>query len=181
MLLLASFSARILPWDQNFSWKLFWERFPMETSFSRYLSCGKTAACKSIVERQTSCAKTCAWFLQNHSDPSGKKFSHETKFALQDKTKKKHSQPKMKPCSSRFLVLIWDEACWRPHWPACCSHATQADRSEGELRLRRKTTTGQILLNLPVQTKKNKALVPVDGHLAKFIPFKAGKHERALP
>ena len=48
------------------------------------------------------------------------------------------------------------------------------------LRLRRNTVTSQILLNLPVQTKKNKALMPVDGQLAKFIHFKAGKHESAL-
>jgi hypothetical protein len=33
----------------------------------------------------------------------------------------------------------------------------------------------------PVQIKKNKALIPVDGQLAKFIHFKAGKHECALP
>ncbi len=44
--------------------------------------------CKSIVERQMSCAKACAWFLQNHSDSSGKKFSYEKKIASQDKTKK---------------------------------------------------------------------------------------------
>jgi hypothetical protein len=70
----------------------------------------------------------------------------------------------MKLCSSRFLVLIWDEACWRPRWPSCCSHATQADRSEGELRLPWKTTTGQILSNLPVQTKKKKRWYPWTGN-----------------
>ena len=81
------------------------ESFRTETSCQGIFPVGKLLR-KSIVERQTSCANTCAWFLQNHSDSSGKKFSHETKFASQDKTKNKHSQPKMKPCSSRLLVLI---------------------------------------------------------------------------
>ncbi len=83
----------------------FSERFRTETSFQGIFPVEKLL-CKSIVERQTSCAKTCAWFLQNQSDSSRPKFSHEIKFASQDKTKKKHSQPKMKPCSFRFLVVI---------------------------------------------------------------------------
>ena len=64
----------------------FSERFRTETSFQGIFPVGKLH-CKSIVERQKSCAKACAWFLQNHSDSSGKKFSHETKFASQEKQK----------------------------------------------------------------------------------------------
>jgi hypothetical protein len=69
------------------------ERFRTETSFQGIFPVEKLL-CKSIVERQTSCAKACAWFLQNHSDFAGKKFSHETKFESQDKTKKNIHNPK---------------------------------------------------------------------------------------
>ncbi len=60
-------------------------------------------------------------------------------------------------------------------------HVAAMRHRKASSRLRRKPTTGQILSNLPVQTKNNKALVPVDGRLARFILFKAGKHECALP
>jgi hypothetical protein len=68
----------------------FSERFRTETSFQGIFHVGRLLR-KSIVERQTSCEKACARFLQNHSNPSGNKFSHETKFASQGKTKKNHS------------------------------------------------------------------------------------------
>ncbi len=74
MLLPASFSARILPSDENFRWNLFERKISYGNFLPRNLSCGKTAMCKSIVERQTSCAKTCAWFLQNIQILPGRSF-----------------------------------------------------------------------------------------------------------
>ncbi len=65
----------------------FSERFRTETCFQGIFPVGKLL-CERIVERQTSCAKACAWFLQTHSDSSRQKFSHETKFALQDQKQK---------------------------------------------------------------------------------------------
>ncbi len=169
MLLPASFSARILL-GTKISVGTFSERFHTETSFQGIFPVGKLL-CKSMVERQTSCAKTCAWFLQNQSDSSRQKFSHETKFASRDKTKNIHI-PKWNHAPSGFSLchemrhakgLIGKHVAAMRHRPI--------DRKASP-RLRRKTSTGQILSNLPVQIKNTKRWYQLTGIWLNLFPSK---------
>ncbi len=109
MLLPASFSARIHPSMKN-SVMHFFERFHEEISF-RGTFPARQLLCRSIIERRTSCAKTWVTFVQNHSDSSRKKSSHETKLASQKKPEN-HAQTKWN--HFRFLLQKKDEACRRP-------------------------------------------------------------------
>ncbi len=66
----------------------FFERFRVETSFHSIYPPSRKFLSRSIVEKQTSCAKSCVWFSQNHSYSSRKKFLMWQSFYRKTKQKK---------------------------------------------------------------------------------------------
>ncbi len=102
--------------------------------------------------------------------------SHETKFASQGKTKKKtfttQNQTMLLKVSRSDMRWGMLKASLASMLPPCDTGRSIGRRAQAPTE---KYDRSNLVESLPVQTKKNKALVPTDGQLARFVNIQSWK------